>query len=245
MDLRNVWTVASKDFKVFRKKRNVIYSTILFPLLVAVGMPLVVRYAGRNHQGLPAHALPGILNSFSFFFILAAATLPTAIASYSLVGEKTQKSLEPLLASPVGDGEILAGKTISSFLPPIAAIYGCSLIFMALMDRVTYGKLHYYYFPNWTIGVLLLVVAPLAALLSVEVNVVLSSRMNDVRAVQQAGGLMVIPFAGLYAASELGLFSLDMTNLGYVAACLLVADVVLAVVSRAAFRREEILTRWR
>ncbi len=36
------------------------------------------------------------MNAFSFWFVIGAAFLPVTIASYSLVGEKVQKSLEPL-----------------------------------------------------------------------------------------------------------------------------------------------------
>lgn len=245
MDLGNAWTVALKDFKVFRKKKNVIYSTVLFPLIVAVGIPVITHYAGANKGGIPAAALPGLLNAFAFFFVLGAASLPTAIASFSLVGEKVQKSLEPLLATPVSDGEILLGKTISALLPPIAAIYAGAVLFMALMDKQTYSTLGYSYFPNWSIGIILLVVVPLASLISVEVNVILSSRMSDVRAVQQLGGLMVLPFAGIYVASEIGLLTLDTNTLLTISGLMLVIVLALFFVSTATFRREEILTAWK
>ena len=186
-----------------------------------------------------------MLNVFSFFFIIGVATLTTAIASYSLVGEKVQKSMEPLLATPVADGEILLGKTISAFLPPIAAIYGGAALFMALMDQETYSRLAYLYFPNWTMGIILLLVAPLSSLLCVELNVIMSARMNDIRPVQQLGGVIVIPFMGIYLAAELGFLSLDTNNLFIISAGLLVVDVILFYISKATFRREEILTKWK
>ena len=93
-----------------------------------------------------------MVNAFSFLFITSAVTLPTAIASYSLVGEKVQKSLEPLLATPTTEGEILLGKSIAAFLPPIAAIYTGAVIFMTLIDSLTYSTLGYFYFPTWNIN---------------------------------------------------------------------------------------------
>jgi ABC-2 type transport system permease protein len=125
MDLQNVWTVATKDFSIFIKKKSMMYSVILFPLLVSIGLPLVIHYAGMRSGGIPVAALSPLLNAFSFFFIIGAAVLHTAIASYSLVGEKVEKSLEPLLATPVTDSEILLGKSLAAFLPPMAAIYAC------------------------------------------------------------------------------------------------------------------------
>ena len=44
-----------------------------------------------------------LLDSFSFFFVIIATIIPTAISSYSIVGEKVEKSLEPLLATPATD----------------------------------------------------------------------------------------------------------------------------------------------
>jgi hypothetical protein len=51
---------------------------------------------------------------------------------------------------------------------------------------------------------------------------------------------------GVYLAGELNLINLgEASNLLIIAAALLVVDVLLFFVSRATFRREEILTRWK
>ena len=82
--------------------------------------------------------------------------------------------------------------------------------------------------------------------MSVQVNVIVSSRVADVRTGQQLGALAVIPFMGVYLAGELNLINLgEASNLLIIAAALLVVDVLLFFVSRATFRREEILTRWK
>jgi hypothetical protein len=56
---------------------------------------------------------------------------------------------------------------------------------------------------------------------------------------------LAFPFFGLYIASEIGLFSFTDTNLLILAGVILVIDVVVFFVSRAAFQREEILTKWK
>ena len=117
---------------------------------------------------------------------------------------------------------------------------------MLLMDLTTKGKLGYYYFPDWNSAIVVLLLLPLALLMSVQVNVIVSSRVTDVRAGQQLGGLAVVPLMGLYVSGELNLINLgDASNLLIIAAALLVVDVLLFFVSRATFRREEILTRWK
>lgn len=244
MSWQNVATIAAKDLRVLSTKRSVRLSIVLFPLVAAVGLPLVIRYAGARHGGIPAAALPPVLDAFAFFFVIGAAVLPTAIASYSLVGEKVERSLEPLLATPVTDGEILLGKATAAFVPPIAAIWAGAVLFMALCDQLTRHTLGRLYFPNGTAVVILAAITPLAALLSVELSVLISARVSDVRAAQQLGALAVLPFAAIYVMTEIGAFSLDSAALGIIAGILAAIDAGLFFASRATFRREEILTRW-
>ena len=245
MDLQSAWSVAAKDFRIYRKKVNVIRASIAFPLIVAVLFPVILNYSIRKEEASVAVALaPSLMNAFSIWFLVASVTIPTAIASYSLVGEKLQKSLEPLLATPMSDGDILLGKSISGLLIPVASIYVGSIIFMALMDHFTQGVLGYLYYPNWHMGAILLVV-PLASLMSVEINIIISARMTDARSAQQLGSLLLLPFVGLYLASELGFFPFTDTNLLILAGVLALIALALYFVSKATFQREEILTRWK
>ena len=248
MRLSKSWVVASKDFAVFRKKKNIIYSVAVAPLIVPVLISAVLWYTGQRNGGTrmtPAE-LVILLPAFSFFFLILAGYIPTTLASYSLVGEKVEKSLEPLLATPTTDSEILLGKGIAAFIPPIAGIFVGSAIFMALMDFVTSSKLGYYFFPNWNAVIVFFILVPLAAILSVGWNVIISSRVSDVRIAQQFGILVVIPLAGIYVSGELNIVNLgDTNNLLIIAAILLVIDVVLLYLARATFRREEILTKWK
>ncbi len=242
MRLAKSWIIAAKDFKTLRKKKNIIYTLFFIPFLIAVLIPAVIGYVAHKS---PAE-LDVFLPAFLFFYVMLAAYLATPIASYTIVGEKVEKSLEPLLATPTTDSEILLGKGIAAFFPPLAALLGGSALFMLLMDLTPRDKLGYYDFPDSNTAVVLLLLVPLALLMSVQVNVIISSRVTDVRAGQQLGGLAVLPLGGLYVSGELDLINLgDASNLLIIAAALLVVDVLLFFVSRATFRREEILTRWK
>ena len=241
MNARNVATIAAKDMGVVVSRRSVRLSLTLLPLGVAIGLPQVARFASG---GIPAWLLPRFLTAFLFFFAVIATMLPVAIASYSLVGEKIERSLEPLLATPATDGEILLGKGIAAFVPPIVAIWIGGVVFMAISDAETRARLGHPYFPNGTGMLILGVFVPLMAILSVEYSVLVSARTSDVRAAQQAGILIVLPAVALYVLAEIGTITLDMATLSVVAGILAVIDVVMALASRATFRREEILTRW-
>jgi ABC-2 type transport system permease protein len=248
MRLKRSWIIASKDFKIFLKKKNIIYSILVVPLIVSFLFPIVIVLTGHSNDGsgIPAAELPLLLHAFSFFYLILAAMIPTTIASYSLVGEKVEKSLEPLLVTPTTDSEILLGKGIAAFLPPIGAILGGTTIFMVLMDLVTYGTLGYYFFPNWNAAIVLFLMVPLAVMMSVEWNVIVSARVSDVRAAQQIGILLILPFGAMYVAGELNLIQLgNPSDLLIIAGILLLVDALLLYVAKATFQREEILTKWK
>jgi hypothetical protein len=124
-------------------------------------------------------------------------------------------------------------------------MYAGGSVFMLGIDEVTFHKLGYYYFPNWTIATLLLVLVPVAVFMSVLFSVIVSSRVNDARSASSFGILMFFPFLAIYLASEIGIISLGINNILIISGILLVLDVILFFVSTATFRREEILTKWK
>jgi ABC-2 type transport system permease protein len=75
--------------------------------------------------------------------------------------------------------------------------------------------------------------------------VLVSARSTDVRSAQQLGALIVIPFAAIYVSSEIGILVLNPGSMLALAGGLLTLAVVLFFAARAAFNREEILTRWK
>jgi ABC-2 type transport system permease protein len=245
--LSKSWIIAAKDFKTYRKKKNIIYTLFVIPFLIAVLIPAVIGYVGQKNTSRTSPAeLVVLLPAFLFFYVILAAYLATPIASYTIVGEKVEKSLEPLLATPTTDSEILLGKGMAAFFPPLAPLLAGSALFMLLMDLATKAKLGYYYFPDWNSAIVILLLLPLALLMSVQMNVIVSSRVTDIRSGQQLGSLTIIPFLGLYLAGELNLINLgDTSNLVIIAGALVVVGVLLFFVSRATFRREEILTKWK
>ncbi|MEJ2757571.1 MAG: hypothetical protein P8046_03725 [Anaerolineales bacterium] len=243
MRLSKAWIVASKDFKTFTKRKSILYTIIYFEVVVSIGLPFILRYVTGKPNG-PA-ALPTLINAFSFLYVIGATLSPLGIASYSLIGEKVQKSLEPLLATPTTDEEILAGKGIAAFLPAISANLIGALIFTVLVDLFTKNIFQYLYFPNWDIVIILFLLAPLACLLSVGYNVLVSSRVNDVRTAQQVGTLILLPFGAVYLLTEIKVLQLTTNNMLVMAAILAAVDVIIFYLVKATFQRDEILTKWK
>ncbi|MGA2974217.1 MAG: hypothetical protein ABSF77_02785 [Spirochaetia bacterium] len=243
MRLSKAWIIASKDFGTFFKRKSILYTIVWFELVVSIGLPIIIHVIA----GKPAAValLPGFMNSFSFWYVIGAALLPAGIASYSLVGEKVQKSLEPLLATPTIDEEILAGKSIAAFVPAMVSTFIGASVFMALVDIFTGRVLGRIAYPDWNIAIIVLLLTPLACILSIGFNVLVSSRSNDVRVSQQVGMLIMLPFGAVYLLSEFRVLSLTTDSLLTMTAVLAVVDVVLFWVVKTTFQREEILTRWK
>jgi ABC-2 type transport system permease protein len=242
MRLWKAWIVAAKDFSVVRKNKYILYSIIAMPLLMGVAIPLLLL---NMLAGAPISAIMPILGMLNVFFAVMAAMLPTVIASYSFVGEKVERSLEPLLATPTTDGELLLGKCLAAFLPSMAATYIGAASFVAVIDAWSYMNQGVILLPNLNLALILGFVAPLACIVSVEANVIVSSRVSDVRAAQQLGGIVVLPIilvlmlGSLFAFMPADLLALVLSGV------LAIVAVALFYVSKATFQREEILTRWK
>ncbi|MGC2288357.1 MAG: hypothetical protein WA688_00670 [Thermoplasmata archaeon] len=244
MRISQAWIVARHDMQLIRRKRGILAGLIAFPLGVGIGFPALVELLILRGGADPSSWLPTFLDAFSFWFVIGAASLPTTIASYSIVGEKVTKSLEPLLATPTTDGEILVGKGLAAFLPTVSVIWAGAALFQILIDLETYRSFGYFYYPNWGIALSLFVLMPLAALIAIEASVLISSHVTDVRSAQQYAGVIFIPLIFIYVASEIVL-TLDALTLLYIAGAFLVVVLLLFATSVRTFHREDILTRWK
>jgi ABC-2 type transport system permease protein len=189
--------------------------------------------------------LKTFIDALLFFYILIPAILPTIIASYSFVGEKTNRSLEPLLATPTTDLELLMGKGLSIFVPTMAVTWLSLIPFVIIVDLITQPLLGYYPLPSliWALGVFVL--APMICLLAIFANVIVSSRVSDVRASQQIGSLIVLPIVVFFLVVLLGLVSLDALNMLLFIGVVGAAVVAIIYVATKVFKREEILIRWK
>jgi ABC-2 type transport system permease protein len=239
MNWQNVATIARKDLTVMMTRRSLRIGLAVLPLGLAVLFSQII-----GHGDFPASALPKTLNAFLFFFMIYTGALPANIASYSMVGEKVERSLEPLLATPATDSEILLGKGVAALVPPLAAIWAGMVVLMAYCDALTHATLGYLYFPNWMAAVTMFGVAPLLAVMAVGFSVLWSARVSDVRTAQQLSALAAVPGVGLYVGLISGAFTLDLAALAVICGILAAVDAGLALAARATFHREEILTRW-
>jgi ABC-2 type transport system permease protein len=252
MKLSNCLTIMEKDFSIFRKQKIIILMIILLPLGLALGLPLIIWYSVLSGHASPFFPLVHIsfdklvplIDTLSFIFVLVASILPGGLAAFSIAGEKEEKSLEPLLATPMRDGEILLGKSLSAFLPSIAATLFGSAVYIAFIDVISFQQLGYFIYPNWTVEVFMIFIAPLACLFCVECGVIISARASSIRAAQSLNSIVIFPFLTLYLLGQFNVISLEANNLLIISGFLLLIDVILFFISKATFGREKILTKY-
>jgi len=253
MRLWKSWIVTRKDLSVFRKNKYVLYSLIAMPIILGVVLPIIFIFAlntqitsGELPREQVLAAVNQIVGLATMYFVLIPAILPSIIASYSFVGEKIEKSLEPLLATPTTDGELLLGKSLASFIPCMVVTYVGAAISAIIIDfwSITTPQIATIIIPNPYWLLVIGAIAPLACIMSVEANIIVSSKVNDIRAAQQLGGLVVLPliFVVIFASTSAQLSTILALA---VIIALAIADIALFYLSKATFQREEILTKWK
>lgn len=263
-----ILAVLGKELGELRHSR-LILSTLVVPSLLYVALPLWLLQSGllSGALGLDSltprelealrHSLPQLtgmpvgrvleaflVNQVLVLFMLAPLFIPLTIASYSIIGEKQLRSLEPLLATPIRTWELLVAKGLGAALPGLLVTWSSYFAF-AVGARALVGEWLYEFIttPTWLLAFGL--VGPLFALLAVGIAVVGSSRTNDPRAAQQLGAVVILPVSGLLFAQVFGVVLLDVRLMLLVAFVALLADLGLLWLAVRLFDREAILTRWR
>jgi len=209
--------------------------------IIAVGSNLTFT---KTKESETAGLIPMMLNYILVLFVIIPATLPTIIASYSIVGEKNNRSLEPVLATPTTDAEILAGKILSSFVPSMGSTLIAFVSGAVLIDVAFFYLLGYIPLPtlDWLLVIILL--APTASLMSILALVLVSSKVTDVRAAQQIGGFVIMPVILLMLGVVSGFILLSPLTIILFSIFYLCIDLALFYFTKSIFNREDILTKW-
>jgi ABC-2 type transport system permease protein len=265
MTMRKIWVLVRKEWGEVFKNRFVFFTVAFLPLLFTV-LPLVILYfsgtsgdlAGISGTDMPPQftelcgGLSGsecmqyfIVTQFMLLFMLVPMIVPITFASYSIVGEKTTRTLEPLLATPITTMELLTGKALAATIPAVGAtwlsfaLYAIGTRLLAVSPKVL-SKL---FNPLWLTAVF--VVGPLLSIAAVSIAVMISSRVNDPRVAEQISALFVLPLIGLFIGQSTGLIFVNESLILWMAAGLLVIDAGLLAFATQLFQRETILTRWK
>ena len=266
--MNKIKTIIWKEWAEVFKNRLVIFTVIFLPLLMTA-IPLGIMYSTRGtttasstaiNSQLPSEmtqsmcpsGLSGsdcfqvfMVSEFMMLFMLVPVAIPVTIAAYSIVGEKTTHSLEPLLATPITTVELLVGKCLAAVIPAILATYGAFGIFAAGSWIIVANKmlLTALLDTRWLIAIF--IGGPLLAVLAVAFSLMVSSRVNDPRVAEQISMIIILPVLGGFFGQVAGLFVLNKEIISIVAIVMLALDVLMVYLATRVFQREQILTRWK
>jgi ABC-2 type transport system permease protein len=257
-----LWTVLRREWYETIRNR-LLLATILIPPVLLTVAPIVLAGA-VGERALPPELAEQVLaqrpewagfspselagafavQQFLVFFLLMPAYIPLSIATFSIIGEKQARSLEPVLAAPIRTVELLAGKAIAALVPGVLAGWVTYVAFVALASLV-YGPALFGVVTDasWLAGVFLL--GPAVGLSSVVAGVIVSARVNDPRVAQQVGGVVIVPIIVLVLAQATGTVLVGPTGYVLLAIMVLIVAVIGLRIGVRLFDREAILTRWR
>jgi ABC-2 type transport system permease protein len=265
LSVQRIWSVIDKEWREVFKNKFVLFTVSFLPLTLTA-LPLGILYAMRgssDFQGATMGDMPPqfaalcggmsgmeclqyyIVTQFILLYMMVPLIVSITIASYSIVGEKKTRTLEPLLATPITTVELLLGKALAAAVPAVAATWVGFLLYagganLIVTSPVVLEKL---VDPVWLTAVF--VVGPLLAVAGVSIAVMISSRVNEPRAAEQISGVFVLPLLALFVGQTTGLVLINETFILWMAVGLFGLDSVLLYFATRLFERETILTRWK
>jgi ABC-2 type transport system permease protein len=256
-----IWAILLKEGRDLFSNR-LLLGAVVFPALVFAAIPTgIVVFIEANDldpdelgqigsylelfPGLPPKlAAQGfIVTNFLAYFLLIPAMVPMAIATQSIIGEKTARSLEPQLATPMEVSELLSGKALAAAAPAVVATWSVFILYGLVNGAIADARLTLLIFNDvWRVAMLTLV--PLICLLSVLLGIIVSAKVNDARTAQQIGGFIVIPVIAIAVAgffSGQATFTMEQVLIGDLVVAMLIGVAI--VIGSWIFDREQILTR--
>jgi ABC-type transport system involved in multi-copper enzyme maturation permease subunit len=175
-----------KELREYRRNANIIYATAILPLLFMI-QPLIHVFA------LPTSASVSLRHEHTLLYILAIPVLvPEVLAAYSVVGERLQGTLEPVLGTPIRREELLLGKALAAFVPSVAVAYGDFALFVAVVEIFARPQVASALIRAPEL-VAQLLFTPLLAAWSIWVGIAVSARASDPRTAAQLSMLMSLP----------------------------------------------------
>jgi ABC-2 type transport system permease protein len=230
--------VIRKELTEFRRNKFILYTMTVFPLFILVP-PTITLLATKLTVDDPR--VDKQVGLELMFLLFVPVLVPATIAAYSVVGERDQGTLEPVLTTPVRREELLIGKAISAFIPAVVLAYAVFGIFL--------GLVHFFAHPVIAAAIshapqlkAEAVYIPLLAGWAVWVGLAISTVARDTRVAQQLGTLAAIPPVVVVALFNFNVITPTATVAVTLGAALLVIDCFAYLVVSRLFDRERLVT---
>jgi ABC-2 type transport system permease protein len=235
MSTTRVRAILRKELRDYRRNRAIVITMAVVPLIFLIE-PLIQIF------NLPASSAGTLLHKHPLLYMLGIpAITPALIAAASVVGERQQGTLEPVLTTPIRREELILGKALAALAPALAVSYVVFGLAVASIELFAQAPVASAVLrgPELLAQVLF---TPLLATWSIWVAMAISARSSDFRAAQQLSTLASLPTVLL---SALVSFDVIHATLGLalgLGALLLMLDRLGWRVVSALFDRERLVT---
>ncbi len=183
---RRVRAIVRKELREYRRNTAIVWTMAVIPVLFILA-PLI------QILGLPAAASAGLVSGDPLAILLGIpALVPGTVAAYSIVGERQQGTLEPVLTTPIPREEFLLGKALAVLVPSFAISLVVYMLFLAIVELFAQPGVAAAVV-NGPVILAQLVFTPLLAAWSIWVGIAISSRSSDLRVAQQLSALANLP----------------------------------------------------
>jgi len=232
---RRVRAIFVKDLREFRRNRSLTVTMGIFPVLFSV-QPLVTVLT------FSSSASSALRHEHVLLYMLGIPALaPALVAAYSIVGERQQGTLEPVLATPIRREELLLGKALAALVPSIAVAYLVFGLFLACVELFAAPAVasSLIRLPDLLAQ---LVFTPLVAGWSIWTAMLISTRASDVRVAQQLAMVASLPSVAVIVLVALNVIPASLATAAVAAAALLLLNRLGLRLVSATFDRERLIT---
>jgi len=233
-----VGAIFRKELRDYRRNRFVIGTMTLVPIVFIIA-PMIQLFAAN--AAADTARLDSRVGLSLLYMLVIPAVVPSTLSAYSVVGEREQGTLEPVLTTPISREEFLVGKALAAFVPALVIAYAVFGIFLAAAALFAHPVIASAIYTGPHILVQLLF-TPLLAGWAIWVGIAVSARSTDVRAAQQLGALASLPPLAILALMSLNVITESTTLAIGLATGLLVFDLLAWRVVAAVFGREWLVT---
>lgn len=232
---QHVRAIRRKEFREYRRNGNLVFATAILPLIFLI-QPVIQVFT------LPTSASMTLRHEHSLVYMLAIPVLvPAVLASYAVVGERLQGTLEPVLTTPVRPEELLLGKAMAAFVPSVVVAYAVFALFVAIVEFFARAAVASAVIQGPDLLAQLLF-TPLLASWSIWVGIAISARSSDPRTATQISVLMSLPTVAVTTLIALNVIPATLgIAVGFGAALLVLVLVGWRVVS-VIFDPERLIT---
>jgi ABC-type Na+ efflux pump permease subunit len=224
-----------KELRDYRHNRFVIGTMAATPVLFIILPTIQLIAANASGKAL------GLRIGLSLLYMLVIpVTMPSVMSAYSVVGEREQGTLEPILTTPIRREEFLIAKALAAFVPTLVIAYAVFGIFLAIATLFAHPVIvsAIYAGPHLLVQFLF---TPLLAGWAIWVGIAVSTRSADVRVAQQLSVLGSFPPLVIVALMSLNVISESAALAIGLAAALLAFDLLAWRVVAAMFDRERLV----